>query len=324
MSPTIFYIGNFTPPRSTENAYRYGFERAGIRVIPIQQEAAREIGPGHLYGYQAGDVLLYTRTHNRTHLGTDWTDYWRQLEEEGVQTATVHLDVFVGVTRRGMGPEWDDPMFTTGTVFTPDPALGAYIEDDHTRHVWLPPAADVRAGDPKGEPIDGLAGKVVFVGSVYGTPQIHPEYPFRTELLRWLESTYGLDFYRYGGGSPFGAPRGKPLWDIYASDCIIVGDSCFAGERPYYWSDRIPETLAHGGLLTHKAVEGLSLDYPGLATWEDFGDLAGQIGAWRRDRHYYGLAREHNAAEVRRRHTYVHRAAAILMELDVPYLTTAP
>lgn len=321
----IAYIGNFGPSRSTENAYRYGFEQHGIPVAQIPQQLAQAHGPAGFTGLEAGDVVLYTRTHNGTALGPEWTRAWRNYEAEGIRTASVHLDVFVGVSRHGMIPDrWDDPLFTTGTVFTPDPALAEKVNTDVTEHVWLPPAADIRAGDQAGFPIHGLTDKIVFVGSRYGTHDVHPEYPFRTQLLDWLEGTYGLDFYRYGGGSPFGTQRGKPLWDIYTSGAVIIGDSCFAGERPYYWSDRIPETLAHGGLLLHPDVDGLDLSHPYVWLWEK-GDgwqdrLAGEIARARnlyretRDR-----IREAAIAHTRDGHTYVDRAAAILTELGVPY-----
>ena len=71
---TIAYIGNFRPERSTENAYRYAFERLGCKVIPIQQELAESLSGADTVGT---DLLLYTRTHNHTALERPWTDVWR-------------------------------------------------------------------------------------------------------------------------------------------------------------------------------------------------------------------------------------------------------
>lgn len=321
MAPRIAYIGNHTPPRGTETGYAEAFERAGCEVVRYHQDAAYATGPWPWCTYvlrePRPDLVLYTRTHNRTALPTEWTYVWRKLEAEGIRTASLHLDVFVGVRRFGMDG-WGDPLFTTGYVFTPDPLLAVQIASEHTAHYWLPPAADIRPGDPAGEQIAGLDGKVVFVGSRYGTPQVHPEYPMRAQLLDWLTATYGLDFYWYGPQSPLGGFRGKPLWDVYASDCVIVGDSCFAGARPYYWSDRIPETLGHGGLLLHPEVEGLADAYPLLPLYRagDFTQLAAQIETLRNSLPARTL-RKRQRADVRRDHTLDNRARTILDTLEL-------
>lgn len=314
---TLLYIGNFAHERSTENAYRYAFTRHGCNVITMQQDIARPISDGLL---DTLDAVIYTRTHNRTALGPDWTDQWRRYEGRGIKTVSIHLDVFVGVERYGMpDPWWTDPLFTTGTVFTPDPMLAEFVTSERTEHCWLPPAADVRDSDPEGEPIAGLSGKVVFVGTRYGTPGRHPEYPFRATLLDWLAKTYRYEFFWYGSGAPFGAIRGRSVWDVYASDCAVVGDSCFAGSRPRYWSDRVPETLAHGGLLVHPYVDGLA-DWHRIPMYEagNFDALAKLIdgartlpATTRRELH----ARYRD--QTRKAHTYVHRASTILGQLGL-------
>lgn len=329
----LLYIGNFGPARSTENAYRYAFEALGCDVTCLQQDRANAWFAAD-NDWDLPDLLIYTRSHNHTALDYRWTGFWRFLEACGVQTASIHLDVFVGVRRYGMDG-YADPLFTTGHVFTPDPLLARYIETDVTEHHWLPPAADVRADDQPGIPIEGLAGKVVFVGSRYGMPGVHDEYPERLRVLDWLHARYRNDFYWYGGGSPLGVVRGKPLHDIYASDCVIVGDSCFAlstEPRPYYWSDRIPETVAHGGCLIHPAVDGLDAAFPYLTLVpreapspyrlsvvnEYLAALPALIDEQRDrlpDRHRRGRA----GRDARIRHTYVQRVQEIL---DVLELTT--
>jgi hypothetical protein len=329
---TIAYIGNFIPERSTENAYRWAFEKLGCEVIPIQQAYAYECGPDapwrEISGRPEGaplDLVLYTRTHDRTALTNDlWTFMWRNLEHfGGVTTASVHLDVFVGVKRFGM-KGYEDPLFTTSAVFTPDLALAEYIDTDDTKHYWLPPAADVRDGDPEGEPIAGLAGKIAFVGSRYGTVTVHPEYPWRTKLLDWAHVTYGNDFYWYGGGSSLGSLRGKSLWDVYASQCIVLGDSCFAGQRPYYWSDRVPETTAHGGMLVHPEIEGLKESYPHIVMYTpgDLADLADTISVGRdlmsgMHPDDFDVIKATLKRETREQHTYVQRARSILDTLGL-------
>lgn len=312
----IGYIGNFGPARSTENALRYGLMRCGAEVVPIQQER-----PIFDASWAEFDALLYTRTHNRTALGPEWIPRWRQLEAAGVRTAAVHLDVFVGLRRYGIAADFsNEPMFAMEHCFSPDPALASRIAAEHH---WLPPAADIRAGDPDPAGLDLAPGRVVFVGSRYGTGQLHPEYPFRIELLRWLEDRFAERFLWFGGDSPNGAPRGEQLWRIYESDALIIGDSCFAGSRPHYWSDRVPETLGHGGLLLHPWIEGIEEAFPDRPLWwwpaGDLDALADRIESWRQPSmaDYRETARRLARKQTRARHTYVHRAREILATLGL-------
>jgi hypothetical protein len=327
----IAYIGNFAPARSTENALAYGLRQHGVQIVEIAQDSLTRENPviwARKIARADYAAVLYTRTHSSTALDRRWTRAWRYLEEHGLATASYHLDVFVGLRRHGMGQpgKWADPLFTTGTVMTPDPALEEQITTGQTRHVWAPPAADMRDSDPDGTPDPELAGKVVFVGSLYGTPSHHGQYPFRAELLGWLQATYRDRFYWYGNNTALGPRRGRDLWDIYASDCVIVGDSCFAatdGGRPYYWSDRIPETLGHGGLLLHPDVAGLAEQHPALSTVQ-YAPLADGRLAYEIDAALELLAgpglgglRHTARADTLERHLYVHRAHQLLVELDL-------
>lgn len=318
----VAYIGNFGPERSTENAVAYGLEQHGVDVERIPQERASATRP-NAFARQLlrnpPDLVLYTRSHNRTALPADWTRIWRLLEDRGVRTASVHLDVFVGVRRDGIRRDSyrTEPLFTTQTVLTPDPELAAQIETSSTRHVWLPPAADVRHDDAAAVPSPTLAGQVVFVGSRYGVPGLHPEYPFRAQLLDALEQRYGERFVWIGNGSPIGTCRGPSLWSVYASDCVIVGDSCFAGDRPLYWSDRVPETLARGGLLIHPDVPGIrSYHAERILTYlpKSIPDLFSMIDECLASMGQLVFHREKARQQVLAFDTYVHRARRILDE----------
>ena len=146
----------------------------------------------------------------------------------------------------------------------------------------------------------------------------------RDELIRYARSKWLDRFVEYGGGTPNGTVRGENLARIYASDCICLGDSCFAGQRPNYWSDRVPETLGRGGFLLHPWVDGIRKMYDGtvLATYEagNFDDLDAQVGAFLANRGEMEGNKERGRALVMRRDTYCERARQILetVEVEVP------
>jgi hypothetical protein len=89
-----------------------------------------------------------------------------------------------------------------------------------------------------------------------GAKDYHAEYPFRRELVDWLEKQY------VGRFRHITDLRGHGLNDFYASCSVVVGDCIFAGV-PRYWSDRVPETVGRHGFLVHPKVEGLDIPHWG-------------------------------------------------------------
>jgi hypothetical protein len=155
----------------------------------------------------------------------------------------------------------------------------------------------------------------VFVGSY---PYPHPEWPYRDELINWLQRTYGSRFKRYGPVAE--TVRNEALNDLYASAGVVVGDSvCLGMTHRNYWSDRLTETLGRGGVLIWPNIPGC-LKYMGLRNgvhllsygFGDFdwlrilidGCLADPVSA----RRMANFGQQH----IRAKHTYTHRMRALL------------
>lgn len=327
MVTTIIQLGNQTSPTATEAAYRDGFEAAGFHVWGIDQAEAFACGPEFFidlhrnWWHETGEwpaLCVYSRTHNNTALGPQWTKVWRTLEERGTKTASVHLDVFWGLEERERWIEQGDPLFTTGLVMTADGGSDEKWAAAGVNHKWLPPGCDARFIPERAEPIPELAGKVVFVGSAYG---YHPAYGGRQALIDFASSKWADRFVIYGNGSPNGPVRDPDLSRVYASDCILLGDSCFAGQRRAYWSDRVPESLGRGGFLLHPFVPGIRSMYTGetLATYEagNFEDLDAQVGYFLANPGLREGNKERGRALVMRRDTYRHRAREVLEAVGI-------
>jgi hypothetical protein len=98
---------------------------------------------------------------------------------------------------------------------------------------------------------------VIFVGS----SKYHPEWPYRSKLINWLDVTYGNRFEHYGNGG-VKYVRGLDLNKLYWSTKVVVGDTlCIDFKYPDYWSDRIYETLGRGGFLIHPYIKGLENEF---------------------------------------------------------------
>ena len=105
---------------------------------------------------------------------------------------------------------------------------------------------------------------VIFVGSHNPSNQRH-------EVITKLEQDFNLKWY---GKENTEEVRGKALNDLFGESKIVVGDSVFS---PYYWSNRVVETLGRGGFLIHREVPGLKAEYPFIVTYTDYEDLKAKI-----------------------------------------------
>ena len=298
----VLYIGNFAPPFSTENHVAASLRELGVQVVQAQENAlsvealdrmARDV-----------DLLLYTKT-----WGLRGPGALRWITDLPIPTVSYHLDLYAGLPRgRDLR---NDPFWRTTHVFTPDGGSEDFFRAQGIRHHYLR-AGVYGAECHLAEPDPGRAADVCFVGS----SEYHPEWPYRRRLLDFLRETYGRRFVKHG--SPESCVRGEDLNRLYASVKVVVGDSlCLGFDHPYYWSDRIYETLGRGGFLIHPYIFGLEQELVDRehVVYYPFGDL----GALRRLIDHYLVHDDEREAIRKRGHaavkascTYVHRARQML------------
>jgi hypothetical protein len=314
------FIGNYVVPYTSETYYTRALEENGWQVDRVPQDEAfnmPQVEATRRFG--DCDAVFYTRTHNATALGFQWSDVWQKLAAADIVTASMHLDRFWDLEREMLitGPE-PDALFTTKFVFTADGGDHPWVKYG-INHRWMPPAVDrYECVEMPGEHVEALAHDVVFVGS---GSTYHGAYPQRQELLDHLRRTYGDRFVHYGHGGGKGVRRMKDLNDLYVSAKVVVGDSCFANGRPAgvrhdrYWSDRIPETWGRGGFLLHPYVAGVAAVY-GVATPTyvpgDWDDLDAQIGTYLADEGARAGFVERTRARMLGEHTWTRRVGEVL------------
>lgn len=319
----VVYVGNFQPSHSTETHVARSLEAAGHQVLRIQEGETRWPDVANLA--KGADLLLWTQTYGLAVTGGSIDERFAMLAavaELGIPTAGIHLDRWWDLERQGA--IYSEPYFKVKYLFTADGGNAKRWADAGVNHFWSPPAV-VADECVTGRYNPTLASEIAFVGSHRfswndDTGQwdgYHRESPHRRELVQWLPQHWGAHVRFWPRGR---AVRGQMLADLYASTAIVVGDSCLVPNAPFYWSDRISETLGRRGFLLHPEVEGLAstglIDGIHLRTWPagDWDALNDLIAYYLNPRHTderLAIAAA-GQVEVRRAHTYRHRVETML------------
>ena len=254
---TIAYVGNFSQRHCTEVHLAATLESLGHEVIRLQENEVKQDELSAMIGVAKWDLFLFTRTWDT--LVT--MHHLEQLKARGIPSASYHLDLYVGL-RRESGLD-QDPFWRTDYVFTPDgdPASQEVFERKGIRHIYMKPAVyapDCYMAEKKRDL------PVVFVGGGAPTgeePQYgHKEWPYRGQLLKFLQDTYGPLYTKFGW--PQATVRNEELNQLYADADVVVGDSlCLNFNHPFYWSDRVYETLGRGGFIIHPYIEGMAEEF---------------------------------------------------------------
>ncbi len=313
----ITFFGNFQVPYCSEVHHANTLEALGHEVIRIQEP---QENPFHLLSKALdSDLFVWVHTHGweTPHMDTAL----RQLRESNIPTMTYHLDLWMGLQRQRdvrNGPYWELDHF-----FTVDQLMADYLNNNtpvkghYLQAGVYAPECYIGKGNVAGDintPDNPLGNYVLFVGS----KGYHPEWPYRPQLIDWLANSYGEKFTHLGGGSDYPTVRGKDLNDAYASSKVVVGDSlCLNFDYPYYWSDRVYETLGRGGFLIHPFIKGMDnhfTDGKHLVFYDygDFDQLGSLIDYYITHRDEREAIRLQGHDHVRYNHTYTQRWEHIL------------
>jgi glycosyl transferase family 1 len=314
----LVYLGNFQHTFSTETHICNDAERIpGVTVDRVQEPGRHAEHAQFLDALiercDGADLLVYQKTWG---LDPSAVNAWREIERHGCQTASWHLDLYVGLERQreiGMDAFW-----RTGTVFTADgdPNTAWAMREHGINHVWLPPACVSDQCVP-GCWREEMAADIVFVGSAAG---YHHEYPFRQDLIHGLTKRYGPRFQLWGAGRHV---RDDALNDLMASAKIVVGDSLLLHGHVNYFSDRYFETVGRGGFLIAPKVPGIEQFFRGndhLVYFRplDLDHCFAKIDYWldQSDEDRHAIAKS-GQAHVARAHTYKRRVQTVLDTLGI-------
>lgn len=323
--PHVEYVGNLgpgSPPFATEHDVRRAFLALGWTVGEIpEKDFIRGVQRPQKWTelesrFLAADLVLETLTQGQYPAAEKVEGLWQSCRNAGVPTASIHLDIFFGLSSpKDSGPQrWMlpavHPMFKVDHCFTADGDHDQEYRDVGVNHHWLPPAVcheetyDAEP-DPKWKGIE-----VAFVGA----RGYHPEHP-RAALVDALAFNYGDTFTRVAGDTDWGTVRGDDLNRLFASVPVFAGDSCFAGQSVKYTSDRFFETYGRGGFLVYPYIPWLEETfgpYPHWEPYDDFGAMCESIDWWLEHPEEREAERLRIAGIVRRDHSYLNRIRELL------------
>lgn len=307
----IAYVGNFTQRHCTEVHIAATLRDMGHDVTEIQENGEfDQLLVDMVIGH---DLFLFTRTWNSLVTLEDL----RQLKELGIKTASYHLDLYVGLKREeGLD---HDPFWRTEYVFSPDgdPRSAEVFKRKGINHFYMRPGVYKKECYIH-EPSIKNKLDVVFVGG--GTQYGHKEWPYRAQLVKFLESTYRERYHKFGW--PEKTVRNEQLNMLYADSKVVIGDSvCIGFNHENYWSDRVFETTGRGGFIIHPYIKGLEecfIEGKEIVFYDfgNFNQLREKID-W-----YLGHDEEREAIRLaghertKRDHTYHNRLAAMFEVLN--------
>jgi hypothetical protein len=249
----IVFLGNFRVDYTSESHHAKSLEELGHRVIRLQESDARS--EDILSACVNSDLFIWIHTHGWNTPGKITMEKLLEtLKGLNIPSMTYHLDLWFGLQR-----EKDLESFPVYKMidhfFTVDKKMSDWFNNNTSvKGHYIPagvfgPECIIREFAKKHD--------VIFVGS----SKYHPEWPYRSKLINWLDRSYGNRFEHYGNGG-VKSVRGLNLNKLYWSTKVVVGDTlCIDFKYPDYWSDRIYETLGRGGFLIHPYIKGLENEF---------------------------------------------------------------
>ena len=301
----IVFLGNFSVSYSSENHHKKTLENLDHEVIPFQEGVATadEI----LLAAQYADMFVWVHTHGWQTTGTlTMPQVLLALKNGNVPTVTYHLDLWFGLDRQ-KDLEQDDFYKHIGYFFTVDKLMADWFnENTEVKGHYLQAAVF----EEECRPTHMFEKKrdVIFVGS----KGYHHEWQYRPQLIDRLADTY-RDQFTHIGGDGIGTIRGEQLNAVYQNAKVAVGDSlCLNFDYPYYWSDRVYETLGRGGFIIHPYIKGMEehfTDTKHLVFYKfgDFEELRHKINFYLEHDNLRERIRAQGQRHVKNHHTYRQR-----------------
>lgn len=321
----ITFCGNFNVDYSSESHHARSLEALGHTVIRMQE--GKVDGQAILASASNSDMLVFIHTHGWQTPGLALPIVLQKLKEHGIPTVTYHLDLWLGLKRQ-QDLSHDDFYKHIEYFFTVDKLMADWFNDKtEVKGRYL--RAGVFADEVYDKPQAVKTNDIIFVGS----RGYHPEWRYRPELIDWLKTLY-TDRFRHIGGDGEGVVRGHELNRLYQQTKVAVGDSlCIGFTYPYYWSDRLYETIGRGGFTIFPYIEGLEEEFEVLPDYSRGEDNEGdnielvtyEYGNFDQLKHKIDYYLEHDDEReairqrgfnrVKNNYTYEHRWRTIINEV---------
>lgn len=306
----ITFLGNFEVDYSSESHHAKTLECLGHTVIRLQETKSNT--EKILQECLQSDLFIWIHTHGWLTTGQPMKEVLAILKEKNIPSITYHLDLWLGLQReRDMNK---DDYWHIQHFFTVDKLMAEWLNVNTQVHGHYVQAAVFHNECYTAEP--HITNDVVFVGS----KGYHSEWKYRPMLLDWLKETYGNKFKHFGGDG-LGVVRGEKLNQLYANSKVVVGDTlCLNYNYPYYWSDRVYETMGRGGFIIHPYIKGMEQHFEDkkhlvFYNYNDMDGLKEKIDYYLYNEVERETIRIQGFEHVKQNHTYLNRWIQILQSI---------
>jgi len=312
----IVLVGNLEVPYSSENHHKKSLESLGHEVIALQEGVAT--GEEILQESRQSDLLIFIHTHGWHTRGTSVPTIFRALRNEGIPTLTYHLDLWLGL-KREKDLVNDEFYQTIEHFFATDKLMADWFNEKTQVKGHYIPAGVYHEDAYYAKEYTPHANDVIFVGS----KGYHPEWQYRPELVNWLKNTYKRRFTHVGGDGDTGTIRELELNKVYSNSKVAVGDTlCINFDYPYYFSDRLFESIGRGGFTIFPYIKGVEDNFvvdKEIVTYEfgNFEQLKEKIDYYIKHDDEREKIRKAGLERVIKHHTYKHRWEQILKEVGL-------
>lgn len=196
---------------------------------------------------RGSDLFIWAREHNHDPIGDAYA-MLREIENMGVPTVGIHMDLYWGIDiREPRVGSLDQPWWSCQYVFTADGGNQDRFAERGVNHIWMPPAMGPRFLGRHAPATGSRKLFASFLGSC--VRQIHSGH--RSELVAWAKGRYGNQFRHFGLAKKL---YGASINQMCSTTRFVLGDSAPA---PFYWSDRVPNIMGRGGVLAYPRTPGL-------------------------------------------------------------------
>lgn len=306
----ITFLGNFQVDFSSESHHAKTLECLGHSVMRLQE--GQVTSERVLEECLQSDLFVWIHTHGWSTPGRPMKQILAILKEKGIPSLTYHLDLWMGLNRQKDMNK--DDYWHIQHFFTVDKLMADWLNDNTQVKGHYIQAAVFH--DECYMADSNVTNDVIFVGS----KGYHSEWPYRPKLINWLSETYYGKFKHFGGDG-LGVRRGKELNQLYADSKLVVGDTlCLNYDYPYYWSDRVYETIGRGGFIIHPYIKGMEQHFEDLKhlafyKYNDFSQLRGLIDHYVNNDEEREFLRKIAFEHVKQNHTYLNRWIQILQSI---------
>lgn len=312
----ITFVGNFYVSYTSETHHANTLESLGHTVHRLQEGKA--IAEQIFVYAEKSDLLVFIHTHGwQTPGRTTLAQVFDWLKDKGIPTMTYHLDLWFGLDRQ-KDLESDSFYRTIGHFFTVDKKMADWFNENTSVKGHYLQAGVYEPECYIAEKVQQPPHEIAFVGS----RGYHPEWQYRPQLIDWLKETYGQRFAHYGNDGN-GVIRGEALNRLYADTKVVVGDTlCLNFDYPYYWSDRVYETMGRGGFIIHPYIKGMEEHFEdgkhlAFYTYGDFDELKEKIDYYLEHDTERETIRMAGFEYIKKNHTYTNRWQTIIKELGL-------